>query len=523
MHIPNAKSEPRDVDDAAISHLLTLARDYSTQSGSGFTCLARSLADLCESDPKLKTLGEQAQLLMGNGALLQGIFRRLFPAQTYPFAVAHLESKPNLTDREHQVLLELARGRSREQLARRLSVKPGTVKRHIENIYRKLGVESSTEAIAKATALGLADFDLVDIVLPSVDGKNLDLTYFAGMMLSGRVYGTDGAPPDPVRALASAATVLLLLAASLPRNETLDDGSAQYANHRGAILEFSNDGRLLNRFDLGGELRIPYSMAIAPPAAARHGFTPRHLYIVNGGTYPDSLNPHAIAEFTPHGETVRAFSGGAYIGTRLNAYDVAFTADGRLLAACGDCTDAILEFSEGGSRVKRFIDIIPYGGIATDDSGQIYVAGGRWYQNPVHVFGPDGKLLRKVGYSQWTLGDEVPYQGVAVDCSGRVFVANTKTACIEVYNAEGARDGTFRDDVTNGPWRLALDNRGRLFSISGSNEDVRYDPNSCASQVDVLDAKNGVPLRRILAPDGVRFISLCVGPNGTLYAGGLCI
>src|SRR6476469_5286227 len=105
MHIPNAKSEPLNIDDAAISELLTLARDYSTQSGSRFSQLARSLADLCDTDPRLKALGEQAQQLMGNGALLQGIFRRLFPAQTYPFAFSRLDARPDLTTREHEVLL----------------------------------------------------------------------------------------------------------------------------------------------------------------------------------------------------------------------------------------------------------------------------------------------------------------------------------------------------------------------------------------------------------------------------------
>ena len=90
MDVPNAKSEPRDIDDAAMSELLRLARYYSTQSDSGLPLLARALSDLCERDPRLRSLGQQAQQLMGNGALLQGIFRRLFPAQTYPFAKAHL-------------------------------------------------------------------------------------------------------------------------------------------------------------------------------------------------------------------------------------------------------------------------------------------------------------------------------------------------------------------------------------------------------------------------------------------------
>lgn len=55
-----------------------------------------------------------------------------------------------LTRRESEVLALVALGRSNAQIAVALTVSPATVKRHAENIYAKLGVESRTAAAAVA-------------------------------------------------------------------------------------------------------------------------------------------------------------------------------------------------------------------------------------------------------------------------------------------------------------------------------------------------------------------------------------
>ena len=59
--------------------------------------------------------------------------------------------EPRLTERETEILEQLATGASNRQIARRLHISANTVKVHLHNIYRKLGVESRTEA----TLLGL--------------------------------------------------------------------------------------------------------------------------------------------------------------------------------------------------------------------------------------------------------------------------------------------------------------------------------------------------------------------------------
>jgi len=62
-----------------------------------------------------------------------------------------------LTEREIAILTELAQGRSNDEIARALWVTQQTVKFHLTNIYRKLGVKNRTEATRAAYRLGLAE------------------------------------------------------------------------------------------------------------------------------------------------------------------------------------------------------------------------------------------------------------------------------------------------------------------------------------------------------------------------------
>jgi DNA-binding CsgD family transcriptional regulator len=55
---------------------------------------------------------------------------------------------PRLTAREREILDLVAEGRTNAEIAERLWVSPGTVRRHLENIYAKLGVHTRTAAVA---------------------------------------------------------------------------------------------------------------------------------------------------------------------------------------------------------------------------------------------------------------------------------------------------------------------------------------------------------------------------------------
>lgn len=60
-----------------------------------------------------------------------------------------------LSERELEILRLVATGFSNSQLAEKLIVTVGTIKKHLNNIYGKLGVASRTQAIARGRELGL--------------------------------------------------------------------------------------------------------------------------------------------------------------------------------------------------------------------------------------------------------------------------------------------------------------------------------------------------------------------------------
>ncbi len=63
----------------------------------------------------------------------------------------------HLTGREMEVLGLISRGLSNREIAEELVVTPGTVKWYNKQIYRKLGVNSRTKAIAQANKTGLLE------------------------------------------------------------------------------------------------------------------------------------------------------------------------------------------------------------------------------------------------------------------------------------------------------------------------------------------------------------------------------
>jgi DNA-binding NarL/FixJ family response regulator len=66
-----------------------------------------------------------------------------------------------LTERELVIVRAVARGLSNEAIAKELWVAEQTVKFHLTNIYRKLGVANRTEAARYAFERGLVDHDAV--------------------------------------------------------------------------------------------------------------------------------------------------------------------------------------------------------------------------------------------------------------------------------------------------------------------------------------------------------------------------
>ena len=61
----------------------------------------------------------------------------------------------DLSEREIEVLRLIATGLSNAEAGRKLFIAPSTVKKHLENIYAKLGTRSRTQAIARAREVGV--------------------------------------------------------------------------------------------------------------------------------------------------------------------------------------------------------------------------------------------------------------------------------------------------------------------------------------------------------------------------------
>ena len=71
-----------------------------------------------------------------------------------PYAIAAHLPEP-LSDRELDVLHQLAKGRTNQEIAQALVVSVNTVKTHLKNIYGKLGVNNRRQAVTRARELGL--------------------------------------------------------------------------------------------------------------------------------------------------------------------------------------------------------------------------------------------------------------------------------------------------------------------------------------------------------------------------------
>lgn len=64
-----------------------------------------------------------------------------------------VEDGPRLSPRQRELIALIARGASNKQIARTLGITEGTVKQHLSTLYKKLGVNSRTKAIVRATEL----------------------------------------------------------------------------------------------------------------------------------------------------------------------------------------------------------------------------------------------------------------------------------------------------------------------------------------------------------------------------------
>jgi LuxR family maltose regulon positive regulatory protein len=97
------------------------------------------------------------RLEIGDWRLKAYVQRLLASFDLSPTPISNLQSPISdlLSEREREVLQLIADGLSNQEIAVRLVVAVSTVKTHVNNIYGKLGVQSRTQAAARARELGI--------------------------------------------------------------------------------------------------------------------------------------------------------------------------------------------------------------------------------------------------------------------------------------------------------------------------------------------------------------------------------
>jgi DNA-binding NarL/FixJ family response regulator len=83
-----------------------------------------------------------------------------------------LDEEPmgGLSERETEVLVLVGRGLSNDQIAQELHLSPATVKRHLANVYQKVGVRSRSEAVRMALMEQWIGLTQITQEAPSPDG-----------------------------------------------------------------------------------------------------------------------------------------------------------------------------------------------------------------------------------------------------------------------------------------------------------------------------------------------------------------
>ena len=206
---------------------------------------------------------------------------------------------------------------------------------------------------------------------------------------------------------------------------------------RGLVCELNAQGEMIRSFGME-QMSIAWGIAIAPPSAAKQGFTPGNLFVVHESGPVRGLNEYAIAEFTPEGAFVRSFCSSRHLKNRLSGCSrILFTASGRLLVAAGN---AAHEFEQGGRFTRRFAGGCSHD-VCEDSEGRFYVIHASTVGCEIGVFDADGQQLRTIGGTE--AGTD--YRSAAVSSKGLFHVSRVRNneAVLETFDTNGEWLGEF--------------------------------------------------------------------------------
>jgi PAS domain S-box-containing protein len=145
-HVPSGhrvfqvRAAPEFGPDGRVENVVTVSRDVTERTRREEEQV-RLYQELMEREKRLQDMMQQI--------LLDQEVRRRRPRD--------IEARPQLTEREREILRLLAAGNTNQRIGRALGLSAGTVRNHMTRLLRKLGAADRTQAAIRAVEWGLLD------------------------------------------------------------------------------------------------------------------------------------------------------------------------------------------------------------------------------------------------------------------------------------------------------------------------------------------------------------------------------
>jgi DNA-binding NarL/FixJ family response regulator len=156
----NLQKMPWRAADRALAEIAAANRDELLTSGRDRARLERAVTTVRDAlNEAAVAAAEAARRALALAEALDDTLATLNEAQTRRPAPAMARSTEsaagNLSQREQEVLKEVAKGRSNKAIADALYVSPNTVKTHVTSLLRKLNVDTRAQLAAIAVQQGM--------------------------------------------------------------------------------------------------------------------------------------------------------------------------------------------------------------------------------------------------------------------------------------------------------------------------------------------------------------------------------
>jgi DNA-binding CsgD family transcriptional regulator len=491
---PLAFAAPEGDDSVA------LLEDYGWLRG-----LVASIRQVIAEDPRRAELLRRLPQGLGNGEVLRVLFGNLFFEQRHERKEARdSNGKKWLTEKQVEVLRDYALGKSADQIAAQRDCSPANVHKLLKNIQRRLNAQTPQEAVAVAISMGCLPMDVLDFVRTIAHCEARDYEPLSGQISA---HGLENVADAAVWQELGAFGLLLMLATNTVAVPLRYAAHVNPANGVLYCLKPDGDGGYRARQVVGpGRIRAPYGLAIAPPIAARQGFTPGSLYVVADLGAEQGLNIQEIVEFGADGREGRAFCGGRSISSRLGgAKDLLFDGTGALLVTGGT---ALLRFTEGGARVHPLV-LQCCTSVCAAPKGELYVAHSSSRGASIGVYASSGQQRRVFGQqpmeTQFPCLQPLPGGEIAALCCNP---AKLDECVLHIYDVHG-------DFLRS--WRVANANYG-AFAFN-ARDNCLYVP--CRKPGDIaVYALDGRLQRRITLDQGIAPYAVTFDTDGALWCVG---